>query len=62
LSGLDYLSRLGGRLFQLVCDDFIGDPAWAETVMDRILAWEERTGFRPGLYVGDAEPCATRRS
>lgn len=47
---LDALSRLGVRQFQLVCDDFIGDPRWAELLLDHILAWEDRTGVRPALY------------
>jgi radical SAM superfamily enzyme YgiQ (UPF0313 family) len=47
---LDFLSRLGIRQFQLVCDNFIGDPRWAEAVVDRILAWESETGFRPSLF------------
>lgn len=47
---MEYMSRRGVRHFLLACDNFIGDPRWAEDLVDRILAWQERTGFRPSLY------------
>jgi radical SAM superfamily enzyme YgiQ (UPF0313 family) len=47
---LDALSRLGVNQVLLACDNFIGDPRWAEETVDKILAWEKRTGFRPSLY------------
>src|SRR4029078_7884002 len=50
LADLDFLSSLGVRRFQLVCDDFIGDVRWAEALLDGIIAWEDRTGHRPALY------------
>ena len=50
IQDLDFLSRIGIRQFQLVCDNLIGDPRWAELLLDRIIEWEQRTGFRPGLY------------
>lgn len=50
IEDLDALSRLGVRQFQLVADNFIGDPRWAEALVDKILAWEEETGFRPSLF------------
>jgi len=47
---LDHLSRLGVKQVLLACDNFIGEPRWAEELIDRILEWQERTGFRPSLY------------
>ncbi|MEE8394413.1 MAG: radical SAM protein, partial [bacterium] len=47
---LDFLSRQGVRQFLFACDNFIGNPQWAEELVDKILAWEERTGFRANLY------------
>lgn len=47
---LDALSRLGVKQVLFACDNFIGEPRWAEAVIDRILAWEAETGFRPSLY------------
>ena len=47
---LDHLSRLGVKQVLLACDNFIGEPRWAEDVIDKILEWQERTGFRPSLY------------
>ena len=47
---LDHLCRLGVKQVLFACDNFIGEPRWAEEVIDKILAWQERTGFRPSLY------------
>ena len=47
---LNYLSRAGVSHFLLACDNFIGDPRWAEQVVDAILQWQEETGFRPSMY------------
>ena len=47
---LDMLSRLGIKQVLLACDNFIGEPRWAEDLVDRIIAWERETGFRPSLY------------
>jgi radical SAM superfamily enzyme YgiQ (UPF0313 family) len=47
---MDYMSRRGVRHFLLACDNFIGDPRWAEEFADRLLEWQDRTGYRPSLY------------
>jgi len=47
---LDHLCRLGVKQVLFACDNFIGEPRWAEEVIDKILEWEERTGFRPSPY------------
>lgn len=47
---LDYLCGLGVKQVLFACDNFIGEPRWAEDVIDRILEWQERTGHRPALY------------
>lgn len=47
---LDHLCRLGVSQILFACDNFIGEPRWAEEVIDKILAWKERSGFTPSLY------------
>ena len=47
---LDHLSKLGVKQVLLACDNFIGDPKWAEELLDNILMWQKQTGFRPSLY------------
>lgn len=47
---MDELSRLGVKGFLFACDNFIGDPRWAEQVVDALLEWQERTGYRPSIY------------
>jgi len=47
---LDHLCQLGVKQVLFACDNFIGEPRWAEEVIDKILEWEKRTGFRPSLY------------
>lgn len=47
---LDHLARLGVSQVLFACDNFIGEPRWAEEVIDKILAWQARTGFRVSLY------------
>ena len=47
---MDYLTRLGVKQILFACDNFIGEPRWAEEVIDKILAWQAETGFRPALY------------
>jgi radical SAM superfamily enzyme YgiQ (UPF0313 family) len=47
---IDHLCRRGVSQFLLACDNFIGEPRWAEEVVDALLAWQARTGFRPSLY------------
>ena len=50
IAEMDYLSRRGVSQIVLACDNFIGDLPHAEDVLDAIIEWSERTGFRPGLY------------
>lgn len=50
VSELDYLASQGVSQVLFACDNFIGDPRWAEDVVDKILAWEQRTGKRPSIY------------
>jgi radical SAM superfamily enzyme YgiQ (UPF0313 family) len=47
---LDHICSLGVRQILLACDNFIGEPQWAEEVVDAVLEWEARTGYRPSLY------------
>lgn len=50
IADLDFMARKGVKNFLLACDNFIGDPRWAEAVVDRILEWQDETGLRPNLY------------
>jgi radical SAM superfamily enzyme YgiQ (UPF0313 family) len=47
---LDHLCSLGVSQILFACDNFIGEPRWAEDLIDKILAWKERTGHTPSLY------------
>lgn len=47
---LDYLSGLGIKQILFACDNFIGDPRWADSLVDAIIEWQERTNYRPALY------------
>ena len=47
---IDFLARHGVRHFLFACDNFIGDPRWAEEVVDAILAWQDETGLRSSIY------------
>lgn len=47
---IDFMCRNGAQQILLACDNFIGEPRWAEEVVDAILEWQSRTGFRPSLY------------
>jgi radical SAM superfamily enzyme YgiQ (UPF0313 family) len=46
---MDHVCRQGVKQIMFACDNFIGEPRWAEEVVDRILAWREKTGFRPNI-------------
>ncbi|MAH85289.1 MAG: hypothetical protein CBB68_13765 [Rhodospirillaceae bacterium TMED8] len=50
VSELDHLGSLGVKQVLFACDNFIGEPRWAEEVIDKILEWQERTGYRLSLY------------
>ena len=47
---LNHLSNLGVKQVLLACDNFIGDPRWAEQLLDQILDWQNRTGSNLSLY------------
>lgn len=50
IADIEQCCRLGARQILLACDNLIGDPRWAEHLVDCLLEWQERTGFRPSLY------------
>ncbi|MEX2615881.1 MAG: radical SAM protein [Alphaproteobacteria bacterium] len=50
IAEMDFLCRNGVRNFLMACDNFIGDIRAAEHLLDEIIKWQDRTGFRPGLY------------
>ena len=47
---IDYLCSRGVTSYLLACDNFIGDPRWAEQVVDAILQWRETSSHRPVFY------------
>jgi radical SAM superfamily enzyme YgiQ (UPF0313 family) len=47
---IEHLCNLGVKQILLACDNFIGEPRWAEQVVDALLEWQARTGHRPSLY------------
>jgi radical SAM superfamily enzyme YgiQ (UPF0313 family) len=47
---IDHLCSLGVRSFLLACDNFIGEPRWAEEVVDRLLEWQKTSPYRPVFY------------
>lgn len=50
VADVDALYRLGVRAFMFACDNFIGDQRWAHEMVDALLRWKERTGFRPSIF------------
>ena len=50
LAEIDHLSSLGVGRFLLACDNFIGEPRWAESLVDGIIDWSRRTGRTPSFY------------
>jgi len=50
MAEIDRLAGLGVNRFLMACDNFIGDPSWAESVVDAIIAWIAKTGRRPSFY------------
>jgi radical SAM superfamily enzyme YgiQ (UPF0313 family) len=47
---LDRLFDLGVRQCLFACDNFIGNPVWADTVCDAIIEWRRNTGKKLSLY------------
>lgn len=47
---LEHICSLGVTQVLLACDNFIGEPKWANEVIDELIAWQARTTYRPSLY------------
>lgn len=47
---LDFLARNGIKQITLACDNFIGDLAFANELVDEILSWQKDTGFKVSIY------------
>jgi len=47
---LDYFASLGVTSILLACDNFIGDLAWANHVLDEILEWQSKSNKKVSLY------------
>lgn len=47
---LEYFAQKGIRQILFACDNFIGDPQWAESVCDAIIKWKAETGHTVNLY------------
>jgi len=50
ISELDALSSLGIKQVLCAADNFIGDPRWAEEVLDAIITWQRTTSAPIALY------------
>ena len=50
MAEIDHLAALGVGRFLLACDNFIGEPRWAERLVDAIIDWTGRTGRTPSFY------------
>jgi len=50
LAEIDHLATLGVDRFLLACDNFIGEPRWAEHLADAMIEWSARTGVTPTFY------------
>ena len=46
----DHFASLGVTSILLACDNFIGDLAWANHVLDEILAWQKKSNKKVSLY------------
>ncbi len=47
---IDYFVRKGIKQILFACDNFIGDPIWAESVCDHIILWKQQTGLSVNIY------------
>ncbi len=50
ISELDYFARKNVKQILFACDNFIGDPSWAENVCDEIIKWNQKTGLSVNIY------------
>lgn len=50
ISEIDYFARKNVKQILFACDNFIGDPVWAESVCDEIIKWRAATGLSVNLY------------
>ena len=50
VSELDALSSLGIKQVLCAADNFIGDPRWAEALLDAIISWQRMTNSSVALY------------
>lgn len=50
IADLRQFHRLGISNVLFACDNFIGDPAWADRLCDAIIQLKRETGMRPRLY------------
>lgn len=47
---LNYFAQKGIKQILFSCDNFIGNPVWAQEVCDEIIAWKERTSLSINIY------------
>jgi len=47
---VNHMADLGVAQILFACDNFIGNPGWAEEVCDKLIEWRTRTGKRVSLY------------
>lgn len=47
---LNYFANKGIKQILFSCDNFIGNPTWAEEVCDAIIKWKQETGLSINIY------------
>jgi|TARA_B110001454_G_scaffold96590_1_gene91471 radical SAM superfamily enzyme YgiQ (UPF0313 family) len=47
---LDFLAKKEVTQITFACDNFIGDQNWAMEVTDKIIKWQDKTGFHMNFY------------
>jgi radical SAM superfamily enzyme YgiQ (UPF0313 family) len=50
IAEMDSYYKLGITQIQFVCDNFIGDVAWARDCVDAIIAWKKKTKAQPSIF------------
>jgi radical SAM superfamily enzyme YgiQ (UPF0313 family) len=47
---VEFMANAGVKQLLFACDNFIGNPGWAEEVCDRLIEWRKQSGKSISLY------------
>jgi radical SAM superfamily enzyme YgiQ (UPF0313 family) len=47
---IEQLCSLGVNKILFACDNFIGDPKWAQELVDGLLQWRKKVDYKPSFY------------